>query len=107
MKGRSENKEDDLREEEKRTERPGANGSEVMGKVFRRPMTMRAYKYVNEVYYIPTRARVSVRTIRRSLCRQAKSGSVRTCASHLHELVIIPTSEIIKERLLCAAVRRS
>lgn len=56
--GESENKEDDLREEEKRTERPEPMAAKLMGKVFRRPMTMRAYKYVNEVYYIPTRARV-------------------------------------------------
>lgn len=74
------NKENDLREEEKRTERRANEyGRGVMGKVFRRPVTMRAYKYVNEVYYIPTR--VSVRTIRRFLRRQAKNGSVRTCAS--------------------------
>lgn len=88
----------------KRGQKRRANeyGRRVMGKVFRQPVTMRAYKYVNELYYIPTCA-----------CRCApfedlfvdKRRAV-ACAhahQHLHELVIIPTNEIIKERLLCAS----
>lgn len=44
-KERKEDQEDDLREEEKRTEEGRANEYDggMMGKVFRRPVTMRVY----------------------------------------------------------------
>lgn len=79
-------------------------GGGALGKVFRRPVTMRSL-YVNEVYYIPMR--VSVRAIRRSLRRQAKSGSVRTCASTV-SWTCYYTNQRDNQRAapICAAARR-
>jgi len=45
-----ENKENDLREEEKRTEGANEYTREAMGRVFIRLVSMRTYKHVNGVY---------------------------------------------------------
>jgi len=45
-----ENKENDLREEEERTEGANEYGREAIERVFIRLVSMRTYKYVNEVH---------------------------------------------------------
>lgn len=67
-----------------------------MGRVFLRPVSMRAYKYVNEEYYIPA-CRRAFEDLEEDEGRAVARAHVH---QHLHELVIIPTSGIIKERLL-------
>jgi len=73
----------------------------MMGRVFLRPMSIWTYKYVNEIYYIPRHACRCAITFEDLFVNEG----IACTHAHLHELVIIPSSRIIKERLLCAATR--